>query len=329
MWHPTHSLPRTALPPCLQVTLPATLGPLLRCRSFVLVGDHNQLPPLVANKEAEAGGLGVSLFRRLAEAHPAAVVALPVQYRMAADIMALPNALIYGNQVGVRVGGGARGAGCVGGDAWRRCLRGREGEQRSAARGLWQARLPGWEGGTRETFRGVTGRGVRLACGDGGLALPAITHWGHTLELECCYITFIPLHPAPLHPPPPHLQLVCGSEGVAQAALALSSAGASALAASCPPWVTEALAPARRVVFLDTGAAPAPESASIGDSVCNQGEAAAVVALLRAAVQTAGLAQERLGVISPYRSQVGGWVGGGRVGHQRFSLRAVCHSRQR
>ena len=30
-----------------QVTLPASLGPLLRCRTFVLVGDHLQLPPLV------------------------------------------------------------------------------------------------------------------------------------------------------------------------------------------------------------------------------------------------------------------------------------------
>lgn len=57
------------LPPP-QMMLPAALGPLLRARSFVLVGDHNQLPPLVTCKEAEAGGLGESLFKRLSEAHP-------------------------------------------------------------------------------------------------------------------------------------------------------------------------------------------------------------------------------------------------------------------
>lgn len=54
------------------MVLPAALGPLLKARSFVLVGDHNQLPPLVTSKEAEAGGLGESLFKRLSEAHPQA-----------------------------------------------------------------------------------------------------------------------------------------------------------------------------------------------------------------------------------------------------------------
>lgn len=36
-----------------QVTLPASLGPLLRCRTFVLVGDHLQLPPLVQSARAQ------------------------------------------------------------------------------------------------------------------------------------------------------------------------------------------------------------------------------------------------------------------------------------
>jgi hypothetical protein len=31
----------------------------------VLVGDHKQLPPVVKNRDAEAGGLGMSLFERL------------------------------------------------------------------------------------------------------------------------------------------------------------------------------------------------------------------------------------------------------------------------
>ena len=36
----------------------------------MLVGDHNQLPPLVVNAEAKRAGLGCSLFRSLSEAHP-------------------------------------------------------------------------------------------------------------------------------------------------------------------------------------------------------------------------------------------------------------------
>lgn len=82
-----------------QVTLPASLGPLMKSKSFVLVGDHNQLPPLVTNKEAEKGGLGVSLFASLAAAHPQSVVTLPVQYRMVSDIMHLPNTLFYDNKL--------------------------------------------------------------------------------------------------------------------------------------------------------------------------------------------------------------------------------------
>jgi DNA replication ATP-dependent helicase Dna2 len=78
-----------------QITLPATLGPLLRARSFVLVGDPHQLPPLVTSKAADEAGLSTPLFQRLAQAHPASVTALPVQYRMAEDIQALPNALVY------------------------------------------------------------------------------------------------------------------------------------------------------------------------------------------------------------------------------------------
>ena len=43
---------------------------LLVYRAFSLVGDHYQLPPLVTSRAAEEGGLGVSLFKRLCEAHP-------------------------------------------------------------------------------------------------------------------------------------------------------------------------------------------------------------------------------------------------------------------
>ncbi|BGP10813.1 DNA replication ATP-dependent helicase/nuclease DNA2 [Rhodotorula toruloides] len=91
-----------------QVTLPTCLGPLRFADSFVLVGDHNQLPPLVRNGAARKGGLDVSLFKRLSEAHPDAVVNLTHQYRMNGDIMSLSNELVYSGRLKVgdeRVGG--------------------------------------------------------------------------------------------------------------------------------------------------------------------------------------------------------------------------------
>ncbi|KAJ2689466.1 DNA replication endonuclease-helicase Dna2 [Coemansia spiralis] len=78
-----------------QITLPVCLGPLLESSKFVLVGDHHQLPPLVRNTVARDGGLGTSLFKRLCEAHPMAVVRLEYQYRMNTDIQRLANNLIY------------------------------------------------------------------------------------------------------------------------------------------------------------------------------------------------------------------------------------------
>jgi hypothetical protein len=59
-----------------QISTPAVLAPLLRARAFVLVGDHYQLSPLVTSPQAAAQGYGASLFRRLSEAHPQAVVTL-------------------------------------------------------------------------------------------------------------------------------------------------------------------------------------------------------------------------------------------------------------
>jgi DNA replication ATP-dependent helicase Dna2 len=39
-----------------QISQPAILGPLMAADSFVLVGDHMQLPPLVTSEVAEKGG---------------------------------------------------------------------------------------------------------------------------------------------------------------------------------------------------------------------------------------------------------------------------------
>lgn len=78
-----------------QITLPICLGPIRTAKTFVLVGDHNQLPPLVQNEEARAGGLDISLFKLLSDTHPSSVVNLEHQYRMCEDVMSLSNALIY------------------------------------------------------------------------------------------------------------------------------------------------------------------------------------------------------------------------------------------
>ncbi|KMU73255.1 DNA-binding protein SMUBP-2 [Coccidioides immitis RMSCC 3703] len=78
-----------------QITLPVCLGPIRMAKTFILVGDHYQLPPLVQNKEALEGGLDVSLFKLLCDMHPGAVVNLEHQYRMCEDIMLLSNTLIY------------------------------------------------------------------------------------------------------------------------------------------------------------------------------------------------------------------------------------------
>ncbi|XP_068650262.1 DNA replication ATP-dependent helicase/nuclease JHS1 [Aristolochia californica] len=82
-----------------QITLPVSLGPLAFASTFVLVGDHYQLPPLVKSAEARESGMGKSLFCRLSEAHPQAISALQCQYRMCSSIMELSNTLIYGNRL--------------------------------------------------------------------------------------------------------------------------------------------------------------------------------------------------------------------------------------
>lgn len=53
----------------------------------------------VRSRRAREGGLEVSLFRRLSDAHPQAVIDLVYQYRMNKDIMLLSNKLIYGDRL--------------------------------------------------------------------------------------------------------------------------------------------------------------------------------------------------------------------------------------
>ncbi|XP_037759445.1 DNA replication ATP-dependent helicase/nuclease DNA2 isoform X3 [Chelonia mydas] len=77
-----------------QISQPICLGPLFYSHRFVLVGDHQQLPPLVHHTEARDLGMSESLFKRL-EQNKNAVVQLTVQYRMNSKIMSLSNKLVY------------------------------------------------------------------------------------------------------------------------------------------------------------------------------------------------------------------------------------------
>ncbi|XP_068172042.1 DNA replication ATP-dependent helicase/nuclease DNA2 [Antennarius striatus] len=81
-----------------QISQPISIGPLLYAKRFVLVGDHQQLPPIVQNPEARSRGMDESLFKRL-EHHSEAVVQLNVQYRMNSRIMSLSNSLMYGGRL--------------------------------------------------------------------------------------------------------------------------------------------------------------------------------------------------------------------------------------
>ena len=78
-----------------QVSMPVALGPLRFGEKFIMVGDHNQLPPLVKNDCAKMQGLEDSLFKILSERHPESMAELTLQYRMCEDIMKLSNFLIY------------------------------------------------------------------------------------------------------------------------------------------------------------------------------------------------------------------------------------------
>ncbi|MCA9543764.1 MAG: IGHMBP2 family helicase [Myxococcales bacterium] len=82
-----------------QVPDPLALVALSRGERAVLAGDPEQLPPTILCPEAEQGGLGLTLFERLAQAHPEAGTLLQVQHRMHADLMAFPSATRYGGRL--------------------------------------------------------------------------------------------------------------------------------------------------------------------------------------------------------------------------------------
>jgi len=90
-----------------QLTEPAALAALNRADRFVLVGDHEQLPPVVQSVDPDSetetaaadvtdgNPLSTSLFERLIEDYPDAAVMLTSQYRMSQRIQAFSSAEFY------------------------------------------------------------------------------------------------------------------------------------------------------------------------------------------------------------------------------------------
>jgi DNA replication ATP-dependent helicase Dna2 len=79
-----------------QLTEPGTYLATERADRFVLVGDHQQLPPVVQSEPpADGADLSRSLFERLIEAHPEAGVMLDRQYRMAQRIQFFSSSEFY------------------------------------------------------------------------------------------------------------------------------------------------------------------------------------------------------------------------------------------
>jgi DNA replication ATP-dependent helicase Dna2 len=78
-----------------QLTEPGTLAALNLAERFVLVGDHQQLPPVVRAENR----LQQSLFERLVTDHPYAATLLDRQYRMAQCIQSFPSEEFYDGQL--------------------------------------------------------------------------------------------------------------------------------------------------------------------------------------------------------------------------------------
>ncbi|MDQ2049480.1 AAA domain-containing protein [Natronolimnohabitans sp. A-GB9] len=85
-----------------QLTEPGTCAAINLADRFVLVGDHEQLPPVVRSEggdEPRAADLTESLFERLVDLHPNAGVMLDRQYRMNQRIQAFASREFYDGQL--------------------------------------------------------------------------------------------------------------------------------------------------------------------------------------------------------------------------------------
>lgn len=86
-----------------QATEPEALTPMTfasAATKVCLFGDHQQLRPVLKSSEAQVGGMGISLFERLAEGGTGAPLHfLALQYRMHPEISAFPSQHFYGGRV--------------------------------------------------------------------------------------------------------------------------------------------------------------------------------------------------------------------------------------
>ncbi|KAG7086568.1 hypothetical protein E1B28_002515 [Marasmius oreades] len=77
-------------------TEPASLIPIMKgSRHLALIGDHKQLPPVIVSPEAQAMGLGISLFERLTQEGVVPSIMLNIQYRMHPAISLFPSHEFY------------------------------------------------------------------------------------------------------------------------------------------------------------------------------------------------------------------------------------------
>ena len=67
---------------CAMATEPECMVPVRRAEHVVLIGDHQQLQPVIQFKGAEQMGLGKSLFERYAGDKQVQLHLLEIQYRM-------------------------------------------------------------------------------------------------------------------------------------------------------------------------------------------------------------------------------------------------------
>ncbi|UMM17699.1 hypothetical protein L5515_014120 [Caenorhabditis briggsae] len=78
---------------------PLLLPVLATSKKFVLVGDCQQLTPLVVSRKAKQEGASISTMEKLQKNHPTAVVSLTSQYRMNRELSALSSKLFYENRL--------------------------------------------------------------------------------------------------------------------------------------------------------------------------------------------------------------------------------------
>ena len=71
---------------CAMATEPECMVPIRRAEHVVLIGDHQQLQPVIQSREVENMGLGTSLFERYAAKHRDRIHVLEVQYRMVSKL---------------------------------------------------------------------------------------------------------------------------------------------------------------------------------------------------------------------------------------------------